>query len=173
MQYLRLRTPAQSCYRKGSPAMSQQFDENYDDNDGHNQQNPEGIASLRAAADKGKKLEPENASLKREVAFLRAGIDPDDSKLGYFYRGYDGELKPDAIKAAAIEAGFLAPPPADPAVVAHQQGQAQVQAAAAGTEATYDPAGGQYAMEKAFAEGGIEAMIAVGKQYGLPVAQGT
>jgi hypothetical protein len=153
--------------------MSQQFDESYGNPPENDQQpNPVNIQSLRDAAERGRKLEPKVANLERENAFLRAGIDPDDTSLKYFYRGYDGELNPDAIKAAAIEAGFVAPPPPDPAVQAHQQGQGQVQAASAGTEAAYDPAGAVYAMQQAMAEGGVEAMMAAGRTYGLPVANG-
>lgn len=155
--------------------MSNQYEEYSDDDDLEVEQpprsNPSEIASLRAAADKGKKLEPKVQKLERENAFLRAGIDPEDQKLGYFYRGYDGELSPEAIRAAAQEAGFIAPPQADPAVQAHQQGQQQVMAASQGTESEYDPQGAIYALEKAMAEGGVEAMMQVGQQYGLKIAR--
>lgn len=145
---------------------------NYDtDEDLTDEQPAETPASLRAAADRGKKAKAEADALKRENAFLRAGIDPEDGRLRYFFKGYEGELTADAIRAAATEAGFIAPPPVDPAIAQHQQGQAQVQAASAGTEAAYDPKGAQYAMEKAYAEGGVPAMIEAGKQYGLPVAR--
>ena len=46
---------------------------------------------------------------KRELAFVKAGISPADPKFKYFVKGYDGELNPDAIKQAAIEAQFLSP----------------------------------------------------------------
>lgn len=143
-----------------------------DDDAGTDQQGPEGIKSLRDAAERGKRLEPENANLRRENAFLKAGINPEESKqLSYFYKGYEGDLTADAIKAAAIEAGYIAPPPVDPAVQQHQQGQAAVMAASSGSEAQYDPAGAVYAMEKAFAEGGVDAMMQAGQQYGLKIAR--
>lgn len=50
----------------------------------------------------------EAKALKRENAFLKAGINPDDPKAKWLVKGYDGELTPDAIKAAAVEAGVLA-----------------------------------------------------------------
>ena len=128
------------------------------------QQDPREIQSLRKAAEKGRKLERENA-------FLRAGVDVDNPRNSYFIKGYEGELTPDAIKAAGIEAGFIEAPAPDPAVQQHQQGQAQVQAASAGTEAVYDPMGAVYDMEKAFAEGGVDAMIAAGTPHGLKVAR--
>lgn len=134
---------------------------------GDNENGGVDIKSLRDAADRGRKAAAKAEKLERENAFLRAGVDPDDSKLGYFYRGYDGELSVDAIRAAAVEAGFVAPPQADPAVQEHQQGQQAVDAANAGTESVYDPQGAVHSLEQAFAQGGVEAMIEAGKQYGL------
>jgi len=55
--------------------------------------------------------------LERELAFRRAGIDPEDPKAKWLYKGYDGELTADAIKAAAADAGVLGQ--------AQQQGQQQ------------------------------------------------
>lgn len=67
------------------------------------------IKSLRQQA-----AEAEQA--RREVAFIRAGIDPADNAAKYFVKGYDGELSVDAIKAAAVEARLLTPtqPASDP-----------------------------------------------------------
>lgn len=64
-----------------------------------------------------KQLETENAALKakaeaaavaeRELAFVKAGIDPNLPVAKYFMKGYDGDLTPDAIRAAAIEAQIV------------------------------------------------------------------
>lgn len=64
-----------------------------------------------------KQLESENAALKakaeaaaaaeRELAFVKAGIDPNLPVAKYFMKGYDGELTADAIRAAAIEAQIV------------------------------------------------------------------
>ena len=64
-----------------------------------------------------KQLESENAALKakadaaaqaeRELAFVKAGIDPNSPMAKYFVKAYDGELSPDAIKQAAIEAQIV------------------------------------------------------------------
>ena len=43
----------------------------------------------------------------REIAFLKAGVNPEDPAARYFVKGYDGELTVEAIKAAAIEARIL------------------------------------------------------------------
>lgn len=67
--------------------------------------------------DRMKQLESENAALKaradeasnaaRELAFVRAGVDSADPMAKYFVKAYDGELSPDAIRAAAIEARLI------------------------------------------------------------------
>tara|TARA_R110002073_G_scaffold18846_1_gene69553 strand:+ start:85 stop:537 length:453 start_codon:yes stop_codon:yes gene_type:complete len=51
--------------------------------------------------------ETELASYKRRDAFRSAGLDPDDAKVSYFVKGYEGELDPQAIAAEATAAGFL------------------------------------------------------------------
>lgn len=49
------------------------------------------------------------AELQRENIFLKSGI-PTDTPLGkMFYKSYDGDLTPDAIKAAATEVGLVQP----------------------------------------------------------------
>lgn len=66
-------------------------------------QTPETPAELRAAADRGRKLERENA-------FLKAGIDTDDPRMRYFVEGYQGDLTKEAIVAEATTAGFITTP---------------------------------------------------------------
>lgn len=67
--------------------------------------------------DRMKQLESENAALKakaeaasqaeRELAFVKAGVDPSSPMAKYFMKAYDGDLTPDAIKEAAIEAQLI------------------------------------------------------------------
>lgn len=68
------------------------------------------IRQLETAAREGKEAAARLAALEREMAFRDAGINPSDPKLKYFMKGYEGETSVDAIKAAAVEAGFLADP---------------------------------------------------------------
>lgn len=49
----------------------------------------------------------EVTALKRENAFLKAGVNPEDPKAKWLVKGYDGELTADAVRAAATEAGLL------------------------------------------------------------------
>jgi hypothetical protein len=64
-----------------------------------------------------KQLESENAALReqatqaseaaRKLAFVEAGVDPNLPVAKYFMKGYDGELTPEAIREAAIEAQII------------------------------------------------------------------
>lgn len=95
--------------------MSQIAEDFYDEDDDQPQEsNP-----VRARM---KQLEKENREIRkalaeaeqarREVNFLKAGIDPAEPKFKYFVKGYDGDLSPEAIKAAAEEAQLITPQPA-------------------------------------------------------------
>ena len=156
---LRIHLPWNSC-------TAEDFDsDNEEDNS---------IPSLRRAANKAKKLETELRFVKRELAFARAGIPMDDPKMGYFVKGYEGEMEADSIRAAAIEAGFISPPQqnqAAPEQTRSFESQQKVMAASAGAipeDTTEEAAVAR--MEQAMAEGGIEAMLDVVRQYGIPTS---
>ena len=72
------------------------------------------IQKLRERADQATELEKASAAKDREIAFLKAGIDPDDTRMRYFVNGYDGELTKDAITAEAKAAGFIVEQEAKP-----------------------------------------------------------
>lgn len=65
------------------------------------------LRNLRRKAQERDQMEAELAQLKRERAFSKAGIDPDDPKAKYFIKGYDGDLTDEAIRTEAEAAGFL------------------------------------------------------------------
>ncbi len=88
--------------------------------------------------------------LKRTEAFRSAGINPNDPRQAYFVKGYDGEIDPEPIRAAAVEAGFLtegeqtqqfgtpevvAAPNTGEAITLHQELAAQQRIAQAGVQA--------------------------------------
>lgn len=68
-----------------------------------------------------KQLEKENRETKKlladlqnqakELAFVKAGVDTADPKFKYFVKAYDGEMVPEAIKAALEEAQLITPQP--------------------------------------------------------------
>jgi hypothetical protein len=132
------------------------------------QDGDEDFKNLRAKARKADQLERENQQLTRKVAFIEAGIPTTDPRLAYFVKGYDGELEPDAIRTAAIEAGFIAvTQEPDPVAQQAQDGQRRVMEASAGAESSDDLTGISYGMQTALAEGGIDGLSAYAEQYGV------
>ena len=145
------------------------IDPEIDDNDSDDVEEPSSPRGLRRAANKSKKLEEELAQTKREMAFLKAGINTDDPKMRYFVKGYDGEYTAEAVRQAAIEAGFVQQQSADPALATMASAQDRVMSAAAG--AVFEDASEQAALARlqaAMDEGGIEAMLEVARQFGIP-----
>jgi len=153
--------------------MSTGYDETETDDVTETPDSDQSPAALREAAKRGTKARQEADSLKRENAFLKAGINPDDPRLGYFVRGYDGELKTDVIREAAVAAGFIQADPGqqEQAAVQQQQAGAQeriMQAATGAAVENNSEAAVLAQLERAMNEGGIEAMLDVARQYGVP-----
>lgn len=118
----------------------------------------DGVKKLRDDRDR---LASQKAELERELAFTKAGINPDDPKMSYFVKGYDGEMDADAVKSAAIEAGFLE----DQEQAAKEQELAtheRVDQASAGT-AGQPPQQGDWEAELAEAESPADVMKVVAK----------
>ena len=127
---------------------------------------------LRRAANKSKKLESELAQMKRELAFAKAGINPDDPRMKYFVKGYDGELTAEAVRQAAVEAGFIQSQTAQAAQQANAALGAESRVAQASAGAIMPDTGEDaalLAMEQAMEEGGVDAMLEVARQYGIPI----
>lgn len=128
----------------------------------------EDFKQLRAKAKKYDTVERENAQLKRENAFIKAGIPMEDPKIGYFVKGYEGDLEPSSIRQAAIDAGFITvTEQPDPVLDQAREGQQRVMAASAGTEPVNDGTGVQYGMEQAYEQGGLEGLSQFTQQYGI------
>lgn len=96
--------------------------DDFDDqsNDQTNDQNsPNWRRDLEAKARKADELEAQVETLKREAVFSSALSGIDHPGLGYFKDGYKGDLTPEAIREAAMNAGFASaetstPPAATP-----------------------------------------------------------
>ena len=133
------------------------------------------IKGLRRAANKSKKLEAEMNQMRRELAFARLGLTADDPGMEYFIKGYDGELDEDSIIEAAVHAGFVEiveddEEEQDP-VEYYNPAQDRIMAAAAGGSAeNVTEAAALSRMEEALVEGGVDAMLAVAQEYGIPTA---
>lgn len=125
-------------------------------------------AELRRAKKARDKAEKELEAMKREMAFAKAGIDINDPQARYFVKGYEGEITPEAIRAEAVSAGFLAElPPEEPdldAVDAQQR-----MAAASGGIGPDQPDLAISALDQAFAEGGTDGMLQHLEELGVPI----
>lgn len=120
-----------------------------------------------------KELEKETAELrkqiaeaetaKRELAFVKAGIDPNSPMSKYFMKGYDGELDPDTIRQAAVEAQLISPPDATPTQV-EAAGWQKVAKIAAGSQTAQPPVDWNQRLANAESPREVEAILAEARQ---------
>lgn len=95
-----------------------------DENEGQSAPN-DNLKELRHFAEEGKKAMAEAEQARRELAFVKAGVDT-DSKLGkLLLRTYDGDLTVDAIKAEAAELGLFKSAPVEDAVDESERSQSR------------------------------------------------
>jgi hypothetical protein len=105
---------------------------------------------------------------ERRLSFLEAGIDLSDPKNNYFVKGYEGEISPEAIRAEAEKAGFLAPPKPEVPAAEMQEHQAAANLSAGAGFVSADKTAEYHA---ALARAGSQAEILnVMREYGSPVA---
>lgn len=135
-------------------------------------QTPSEWAALRRANTAQKNAEKEAAAAKRDLAFLKAGIDPEDTRLSYFVKGYDGPFEVEKIKEAAVAAGFLQAPEQTPEQQAAQQALGASQriagAAVAAQAAPSADMARRQALEDAYKAGGMEGLTAAMNAVGIP-----
>jgi hypothetical protein len=134
------------------------------------------IRGLEEKAKRADELERQVEQLTRESVFAQALAGIDHPGLSYFKSGYDGDLTPEAIRQAALEAGFghepatepdqPTPPPGTPQpsdLAAHQR-MAAAQAGAAPAP-PFDPI---EAMNQAQTVEEVMAIVeAHGEKYGV------
>ena len=65
------------------------------------------MKQLEKELQQSKQALAEAEAIKRENAFMKAGIPMDDPMAKYFVKGYDGEISAEAIRAAAQEANLI------------------------------------------------------------------
>jgi len=80
-------------------------------------QDPGGIKELRDAADRGRKASQELDEVKREMAFLKAGVDTESKAGQLLFKAYDGELDTESIQGEWQELVPLSAPPVEEEVV--------------------------------------------------------
>lgn len=87
-------------------------------------------SELRKAADRGRAATAENETLKRELAFAKAGIDTDSKAGKMLLKSYEGDLTAEAIKAEAEEIGLFQPkvPASTETATAEEREQTEIRA---------------------------------------------
>jgi hypothetical protein len=68
----------------------------------------------------------EAEAIKREFAFVKAGVPMDSPMAKYFVKGYDGEFTPEAIRAAAEEANLIQAQKQDARAIQEQEAWSRV-----------------------------------------------
>ena len=100
----------------------------------------------------------EAESAKRELAFVKAGIDPLQPMSKYFVKAYDGELNPDAIRQAAVEAQLISPPQTQPSADEMQAWQ-RTNKVAAGSQTSQPPVDGARRLNEATSPREVEQIL--------------
>lgn len=100
-------------------------------------------AHMRKLEEEAKALRDQLAaaqSAQRELAFVKAGVDLNAPVAKYFVKGYEGELSPEAIRAAAEEANLVPKAAEAPEVKSEQQAWNRLQKAATAGQTSEPPA---------------------------------
>lgn len=110
----------------------------YDENDDQESEGIQGIRRAKNAAEARATAAEEALTAaqgaQRELGAIKAGLDPAEKSHAFFLSHYEGDLTPEAMKAAAIDAGIM--PEIAPEAQASVQGQAQMAQAFQGGEHT-------------------------------------
>lgn len=95
---------------------------------------PSALRRVIAKKDAEAKAERARAdAAERQLAIRDSGLDLSDPKVAFFADKYDGDNTPEAVKQAALAAGFLQPPPPE-VPDTEVQTHAQVETIAAGAD---------------------------------------
>jgi len=109
----------------------------------------------------------EAESAKRELAFVKAGIDPLQPMSKYFVKAYDGELDPEAIRQGAVEAQLISPPDAQPTPSETQAWQRTAKLAA-GSQTAQPPVDWNRRLNEARSPQEVEQILAEARASQLP-----
>ena len=150
--------------------MSDFAEEFYDDDDQMQETNP-----VRARM---KQLEKENREIKKrlaeaetaqkEMAFIKGGLDMNHPMAKYFLKGYDGELSPEAIKTALVEAQLITPEVE--VNDTDKQAWRESNRIAAGSEVAPEPASWAKRIDEAQSEAELMAIFAEAQAQGVDLS---
>ena len=143
------------------------FDSEFDDQtETEPTQNPvrARMKQLEKEARELRKQVAEFSATQRELAFVKAGIDPASPQAKYFVKGYDGDLTPEAIREAAVEAQLITPSVSEDA---DKQALKQSNKIAAGSESAPPPPSWNKRISEASSEQEIYDIFAEAQAQGI------
>lgn len=94
----------------------------------------------------------------RKAVFLEAGIDPSSKMAQYFIKAYDGDLTPEAVKQAAMEANLISTP--NVTTVDETQAWRRTEQVAAGSGTAQPPIDWAKRISEASSEAEVLAILA-------------
>jgi hypothetical protein len=143
------------------------FDSEFDDQtETEPTQNPvrARMKQLEKEARELRKQVAEFSATQRELAFVKAGIDPASPQAKYFVKGYEGDLTPEAIREAAVEAQLITPLASDDA---DKQAWKQSNKIAAGSESAPPPPSWNKRISEASSEQEVYDIFAEAQAQGI------
>lgn len=143
------------------------FDSEFDDQtETEPTQNPvrARMKQLEKEARELRKQVAEFSATQRELAFVKAGIDPASPQAKYFVKGYDGDLTPESIREAAVEAQLITPSVSEDA---DKQAWKQSNKIAAGSESAPPPPSWNKRISEASSEQEIYDIFAEAQAQGI------
>ena len=143
------------------------FDSEFDDQtETEPTQNPvrARMKQLEKEAKELRKQVAEFSATQRELAFVKAGIDPASPQAKYFVKGYDGDLTPESIREAAVEAQLITPSASEDA---DKQAWKQSNKIAAGSESAPPPPSWNKRISEASSEQEVYDIFAEAQAQGI------
>jgi hypothetical protein len=143
------------------------FDSEFDDQtETEPTQNPvrARMKQLEKEARELRKQVAEFSATQRELAFVKAGIDPASPQAKYFVKGYEGDLTPEAIREAAVEAQLITPSASEDA---DKQAWKQSNRIAAGSESAPPPPSWNKRISEASSEQEVYDIFAEAQAQGI------
>lgn len=146
------------------------YDDFSDDDQTESQSNPvrQRMKQLEKENRETKKLLAELQNQAKELAFVKAGLDMNSPMAKYFVKGYDGDLTPEAIREAAMEAQLITPEPA----VNEDDRKAwrETNRIASGSEVSPEPKGWAERINQAESEAELMSIFAEAQAQGIDLS---
>lgn len=147
-----------------------EYDDFTDYDQTESQSNPvrQRMKQLEKELREANKLIAASADATKKLAFVEAGIPLNSPMAKYFIKGYDGELTPEAIREAAMEAQLITPEP----VVNEDDRNAwrETNRIASGSEVSPEPKGWAERINQAESESELLSIFAEAQAQGIDLS---